>query len=177
MANAIIMGGKGESNYITVLSKIIEANNKVANGHFVNGTTSWTMWNTNATSTVSNKVLTIVENLTTVSDTGIRQAISASLNDKLFLYFNYQTTAGLSVTSDSTYHYDLPAYADKNTFGGIFTATSSNIFSVRAYTSVLTVSLSNIYCLNMTTLGIADYTTAQMLELVNQAKTYWNTVN
>jgi hypothetical protein len=146
--------------------------NSVVNGDFSNGTTDWTAVST-PTVSVSNNILTL-SNPDGTANRRIQQSFSTAIGDVWFYYLKAKLNSG---DGDLISFFDGAGYSTTNltssysdVFGKTVGATSTTIFfqiGVNANVGEISVDgNAGVFAINMTALGIASYTEAQMLDLV-----------
>jgi len=181
MANAIIIGKKSSTtsyDYGKIFSAYLETNNKVSNGHF----TSTSNWVTNfSTTVVSDGSLLITGTATNAAD-GIYQPRTAiTSSHKIYTAIKYYTASATSITFGpvSNNISISPALNSWGYAGGSVMENVGNDADILYFGLIAgeTARAKAYYRIDMTALGITSYTDAQMLELVKQAQTYWETVH
>nr|WP_312578214.1 hypothetical protein [Sedimentibacter sp.] len=148
--------------------------NLVKNGNFADGTTGWAA--SGATGTVSNN-----EYIATITATGTytrlltSTALNRTIGDKIFfcydIYPKYIANAGIRIESRDIGVKSVTANI-WNTVSAISTMTLASdapwFYHVTASNYIVgdTYKYRNIFAINMTALGIEDYTEEQMLAIV-----------
>ena len=200
MANAIIMGGKGGTSYSygKILSAYLSTNNQVIAPYL----TTLTGWSAESgVNTLSNNIIT---NTSSGADKTIscRQTTgcSATVNDKIFVYSRTMVTNSDCILLRN-YVYGMSTFLAGgsvnnptiNTWYELYnmitiptTATNSYIFYINnGYANPIsgkimkvdgTPSSGGCYIINMTSLGISNYTSAQMLDMIHQAQSYYGSL-
>ena len=178
MANAIIMGKKSSYDFATIFSAYLETNNQVSNGHF---TSTSNLVTNQSTIAVSDGSLLITASVTDTIIGFYQPRTAVTSSHKIYTAIKYYTTSATSLIFGCgsniitiTPVLNSWGYAGKSVMENIGNNNDAVYFGL---VTGQTARAKAYYRIDMTALGITSYTDAQMLELVKQAQTYWETVH
>jgi len=189
--NKALSSSEIKSNYVNSMMPFAIKNNKVPNWNFGNGIDNW--FGVGSNLNINNNIISVVGNGTTKwISPRITTNIIAKNGDVIFTYtkvipMNNTTTmysilnAGISQSSGtyiSNLNEELEVYK-KKTLAGQTEDHYVNYYIQFAQTDVNTLEVgtvdgnAGVFAINMTELGIENYTEDQMLDLVHKAQDWY----